>query len=151
MVLIKNYRGTLMKKIYIVIAILGLFVSIAFASGNQKEMDHQHMQSASPAKATYSGIVSNNVRVVTVNAFDYGFKPNPIVVKKGEKVRLIAKSSQGDHGIKIKDYKINLDLPLNKEKFVEFVANKAGSFHFHCNTYCGSEHGDMHGALIVKE
>lgn len=101
-------------------------------------------------KENFSGRVINSIREIEVMAFQFGFKPNKIIVKKGEKVRLILKSSDVVHGIEIKEYKINRVIKPDKEEIVEFVANKTGVFHFHCSIFCGIGHSRMHGELIVK-
>ena len=98
-----------------------------------------------------SGRVVNDIREIRVEAFKYGFKPDPIVVRKGEKVRLIAKSTDVKHGLGIEDFNINIELPPGEEKVVEFTPDKVGEFHIRCTVYCGPGHGDMHGALAVRE
>ena len=35
--------------------------------------------------------------------------------------------------------------------YVEFTADKAGTFNFYCNNYCGQGHPDMSGVLVVTE
>jgi len=98
-----------------------------------------------------SGRVVNGIREIRVEAFKFGFGPDPIVVRKGEKVRLIAKSTDVKHGLGIEDFSIDMELPPGEEKVVEFTPDKAGEFHIHCTVYCGSGHGDMHGTLLVIE
>ena len=118
---------------------------------------HVHQQAAtapeSPARQhdELSGQLADGVREVRVEAFKFGFKPDPIVVKKGEQVRIIAESTDVKHGLGIADFSINVELPPDQEKAVEFTPDKAGEFHIHCTVYCGSGHGDMHGTLLVIE
>ncbi len=99
----------------------------------------------------FSGEEAEGIREVKVEAFQFGFKPETITVKKGEKVRLFAKSTDVTHGIGIKAFNINQALPPGEEKIIEFTAERAGEFHFHCSVYCGAGHGKMHGTLVVKE
>lgn len=84
-------------------------------------------------------------------AKQWEFVPNVINVKKGSKVILLVKSTDVSHGIAIPDYNINVPLPPNEIKRIEFVADKAGEFPFFCSIYCGAGHGGMTGKLIVSE
>ena len=114
---------------------------------------HEHGDATAGAMASGEGTLSGNVvdgaREVKVEAFRYGFRPDPIVVKKGEKVRLIATSTDVTHGLGIEDLEINLELAPGEESRAEFTPETAGEFHIHCTVYCGSGHGDMHGTLRV--
>lgn len=112
---------------------------------------HEHRSSIIESGALFSGKLINGVREIKVVAFQFGFKPAPIIIKKGEQVRLILESTDVIHGIGIKAFAVNQVLPPNEEKVVEFTADKTGSFHIHCTIYCGVGHGKMHGTLIVKE
>jgi len=106
---------------------------------------------AATADEPLSGEIVDGVREVKVEAFKYGFKPDRIIVKKGETVRLLGKSTDVEHGIAIPDMKLELELPPQKEKVLEFTPDKAGEFPFHCSEYCGPGHKDMKGTLVVKE
>ena len=114
---------------------------------------HEHDVDAAPAMVADQGDLSGNVvdgvREVKVEAFRYGFRPDPIVVKKGERVRLIARSTDVTHGLGIEDLGINLELAPGEESRAEFTPEKAGEFHIHCTVYCGSGHRGMHGTLRV--
>ena len=114
---------------------------------------HEHDVDAAPAmvadQSELSGSVVDGVREVKVEAFRYGYRPDPIVVKKGERVRLIATSTDVTHGLGIEDLGINLELAPGEESRAEFTAEKAGEFHIHCTVYCGSGHRGMHGTLRV--
>ncbi len=114
---------------------------------------HEHGDAAAGAMPSDAGALSGDlvagVREVKVEAFRYGYRPDPIVVKKGEKVRLIATSTDVTHGLGIEGLGINLELAPGEESTAEFTAQTADEFHIHCTVYCGSGHGDMHGTLRV--
>ena len=98
-----------------------------------------------------SGDLKDGVREIQVEAFRYGYKPDPIVVNEGEKVRLIATSSDVTHGLQIKEFGVNATLAAGEKKSVEFIADKAGVFTIHCSVYCGPGHAAMTGKLIVRK
>lgn len=94
---------------------------------------------------------SGQVHEIQMTAKKYEFSPNPIRVKKGERVRLIITATDRDHGIKIEAFNIEEKLKKGVPTTVEFTADKAGSFPFKCSVHCGFGHGGMKGTLIVEE
>ncbi len=98
----------------------------------------------------FSGQIEDGVRVVKLKSSKYKFDPDPIVVKKGEKVRLVASSLDVAHGISIPEFNFNLSIPAGKESAAEFSADKEGTFTSYCSVYCGTGHGKMQGKLVVK-
>ncbi len=98
-----------------------------------------------------SGKLENGIRIIEVRASRYKFEPDPIVVKLGEKIRLVVTSLDVAHGIAISEFKVNLSVPAGKKESIEFVADKQGAFHAYCSVYCGPGHGHMHGSFIVKQ
>ena len=98
-----------------------------------------------------SGELEDGWRVVEVEAFQFGFDPEKIVVRQGEDVRLKALSTDVPHGIGIEALDIDRTLDPGEEEIIEFTAETAGEFHIHCTVYCGAGHGDMHAELKVLE
>src|SRR3972149_5329228 len=88
-----------------------------------------------------------NVKTFTINASRFKFNPDVIRVKKGDAVRLIVNNIDGIHSIHFHE-----DEGYDVEGTdVTFVADKVGTFEFHCAIYCGSGHNQMNGTLIVEE
>lgn len=137
-----------MRKVNWFVVIGLLVMAVTFYGAGPKE---KTIKPVTPQIGEFTGEIVDGVRVIKLEAFRYAFKPGVIVVKKGEKVRIIAKSKDVTHGIKIKEYKIDQQLPPNQEKIIEFVADRAGKFNFACSVFCGFGHMKMHGKLIVKE
>lgn len=130
------------KKHFLFVLILIVFISsFLLTSCSVKEGEHN---------LKFSGQVENGVRVIEVNASCYKFEPDPIVVKSGEKVRLLIASADVSHGFAMPDFKVDLAIDAKKTGSVEFVADKKGTFHAHCSVYCGPGHGHMHATFIVK-
>jgi len=115
-----------------------------------EDMHHGEYQHKEKEKLLLSGELKDEVREVEVKAFQYGFSPDPIVVNKGEKLRLKMTSMDVTHGIWIKEYKINVTLPPKETKTIEFIVDKEGEFVLYCSVFCGPGHGHMHGKLIVR-
>lgn len=92
-----------------------------------------------------------SVHEIQMTAKKYEFSPDPIRVKKGERVRLIITATDRDHGIKIEAFNVEQKLKKGVPTTVEFTADKAGTFPFKCSVHCGFGHSGMKGKLIVEE
>lgn len=103
------------------------------------------------AQAEASGTINNSVRVIPLSAFQFGYNPNPIVVNEGDKVQIIAQSTDVKHGFKIAEYKINEGVNNNQPTTINFIADKPGIYMIRCSVFCGSGHTGMSGELIVKK
>ena len=90
------------------------------------------------------------LKEVKLTAKQFSFSPSEVRVKKGERVRLVVTSEDVSHGIAIPAFNVNLQLNPGDTGTAEFVADKAGSYPFFCNVFCGSGHRDMKGTLIVE-
>ena len=105
----------------------------------------------SEGESGFSGELVNGIRVIEVKASKFKFEPDPIVVKQGEKVRLVATSTDVKHGLAIPEFKVNVVTEVGKTSTVEFIADKTGEFRTHCSVFCGIGHGNMQGTLVVKK
>jgi cytochrome c oxidase subunit II len=95
-------------------------------------------------------MAQSEVHEIRMTAKKYEYSPVEIHVKQGEKVRLLITATDRKHGFEIKELGIKTDLEKGQETPVEFVADKAGTFEFHCSNFCGLGHGRMKGRLIVE-
>jgi cytochrome c oxidase subunit II len=104
---------------------------------------------ARPAQAAAPGAAQ--AHEIQMTAKKYEFSPDPVRVKKGERVRLIITATDRDHGFKLEAFNVEQKLKKGVPTTVEFTADKAGSFPFKCSVHCGFGHGGMKGTLIVEE
>lgn len=89
-------------------------------------------------------------RVIEVTARRFAFEPAEIEVAVGEPVRLMVRSADGIHGIEIKKVKVQKTIPRGGDPVViNFTAKEAGRFPILCSEYCGDDHDNMRGALVV--
>ena len=90
-------------------------------------------------------------RTIEVLAKRFTFEPSTIEVTEGERLRLVVKSGDGVHGVEIKKFKVNKEIPRGGDPVViEFTASEAGRFPIICSAFCGDGHGDMKGVLVVQ-
>ena len=87
---------------------------------------------------------------IDMEAKRYDFIPSTVRAKQGDTVILHVTSTDVAHGITIREYGINVDLPVGKKETIEFTADKKGTFRITCSVFCGSGHRSMTGTLIVE-
>src|SRR5205814_985122 len=76
---------------------------------------------------------SADAREIVVTESNYAFSPKSITVKKGEKIRLVFKSDEGNHDFHIDALNVSTAVTRNgQEDFVEFTPDKTGSFDYYC-------------------
>jgi cytochrome c oxidase subunit 2 len=93
----------------------------------------------------------SKIKEIKLEVYQYGFSPDPLVVKKDDIVMMEITSRDVTHGMYIKEYGINLSVKKGEVKKIEFLADKTGKFDIICSVYCGPGHSEMKGALIVEE
>ncbi len=135
---------------------IGLFMTASFSTYSfanaviaKNEHDAHHYNETKELVLSGS-LDESGVRVIEVKASRYKFEPDPIVVKFGERVRLLVTSTDVEHGLLIDEYDINVAVPVGETKVAEFNADKRGEFHVHCSVYCGPGHAHMHATFIVR-
>lgn len=83
-------------------------------------------------------------------------KPKPqyslkeITVKKGDLVRLKITVTKGTHDLKLDEFKVQAETPLNQETVVEFIADQVGQFIYYCSMP-GHRAAGHWGTLIVTD
>jgi cytochrome c oxidase subunit 2 len=103
------------------------------------------------AGAAASGDANDEARSIEVVAKRYAFSPEQIEVSQGESIRLVLRSADVTHSLKIEAYDIDVEIPKGGEAVeVRFVADRAGTFRIECSKYCGSGHRKMRGEFLVR-
>ena len=110
---------------------------------------------------------AGQIHEIQMTAKKYEFSPDPIRVKKGERVRLVITAIDHDHGFKIGNVpdgassndKAGLvfaseqecwQLKKGETTMIEFVAKTPGTYSFKCCHTCGLGHKGMKGQIIVE-
>lgn len=94
--------------------------------------------------------LETQLREFDIIARRFEFEPSTIMVNQGDTVKLNITSIDTVHGLAISEFGVNVTLPVGQTKTIEFVADKTGSFTMYCSVYCGSDHLNMKGTLMVK-
>jgi cytochrome c oxidase subunit 2 len=86
---------------------------------------------------------------ITAKRFFYD-TPN-ITLKKGEPVTLVLHTVDAAHGLRIREFNVDIHAPAKGTAQATFTPDKTGDFVGHCSVFCGSRHGSMQLTLHVVE
>ena len=96
-------------------------------------------------------IAAENEQVIQITAKRFEYSPKEITLKKGVPVVLEFTSLDRLHGFDCPGLKLRTDIRPGKVNTLRFTPDKAGTFPFHCDNFCGSGHEGMRGTIIVTE
>ncbi len=96
-------------------------------------------------------IAAENDQVIQITAKKFEYNPKEISVKKGVPAVLQFTSLDRLHGFNCPGLKIRMDIVPGKVNTLRFVPDKAGTFPFHCDNFCGTGHEGMKGTITVTE
>ena len=103
---------------------------------------------ASVAAAT--GVMAvPKARVVKISARRFAFTPASVKLKKGEPVVFELTSQDIMMGMNIPDFGVRSDIVPGKVTKLAFTPDKAGTFTFVCDVFCGDGHEGMSGTLVI--
>ena len=88
---------------------------------------------------------------IEITAKKFAFAPSEITVKKGIPVTLELISTDRHHGFKLSAFQLRADIKPGSVEKVRFVPDRAGTFTFLCDVFCGDRHEEMSGTLTVIE
>ncbi len=96
-------------------------------------------------------IAAETEQVIQITAKRFEYSPKDITVKKGVPVVLEFTSLDRLHGFACPGLGIRTNIPPQKVTKLRFVPQRAGTFPFHCDNFCGSGHEGMTGTITVTE
>jgi cytochrome c oxidase subunit II len=90
-------------------------------------------------------------RVIQVTAKVSEYSPHEIVLKKGEPVILELTSQDREHGFRLPDFGIREDIKPGQVARVRLLPQRVGRFSFACDVFCGVDHEEMVGEIVVVD
>jgi cytochrome c oxidase subunit II len=88
-------------------------------------------------------------RVIRIVAKKFEFTPSEIRLEKGVPVTLELTTEDVAMGFSAPDFKADVEIVPGKVARLRLVPDKAGSFDFICDVFCGDGHEDMGGKIHV--
>ncbi len=93
----------------------------------------------------------NDLRYYEIHTNNFKFEPSEILVKKGDRVKILLINDQGFHDFVIDKLNIKAQrLDVGFVDVIEFTAKKKGEFQYYCSVGDHKERG-MVGKLIVED
>ena len=89
-------------------------------------------------------------REIELVAQRFRFTPNEIRLGVNERVVLLIRALDFAHGFSVPDLGLRADLAPGGVTRIELQAPKAGTLDFLCDNFCGDDHEDMHGRIVVS-
>ena len=86
---------------------------------------------------------------VSVAASRFEFTPETVKAKVGVPLTFVLTSLDRIHGFKMPEFGIRTDIVPDRETRVTLTPQKAGTFTFFCDVFCGDGHEEMAGTLVV--
>jgi heme/copper-type cytochrome/quinol oxidase subunit 2 len=88
-------------------------------------------------------------RQIMINASQFAFDPPVLRVNQGDRVIITLQAADVVHGFYLDGYDVETRVEPGLSKRLEFVADRAGKYRYHCSVSCGSLHPFMLGELAV--
>jgi cytochrome c oxidase subunit 2 len=99
--------------------------------------------------AAFKAAAQPQEQVIRIVARRFVYTPNEVTVKVGTSILLQLTTADVLMGFSLPDFHVRADIVPDKVAEVRFVADRAGSFEFVCDIFCGSGHESMNGTLTV--
>jgi cytochrome c oxidase subunit 2 len=103
-----------------------------------------------PFAAAVAGSARSQERVVRITSRKFTFDPGEVTLKAGEPVVLELTTEDVHMGFKAVDLGLRADILPGRVTRLRLTPEKAGSFPFFCDVFCGDDHELMSGTLIVN-
>jgi cytochrome c oxidase subunit 2 len=117
-------------------------------------MNRRHLLALLIASSAAGGAVRLAIAAgpneVEIQAMKFDFTPETVKVKRGQPVTFVLTSIDRIHGFKMPDFGVRTDIVPDLETRVTITPDKAGTFVFFCDVFCGDGHEEMSGTLIVE-
>ena len=88
-------------------------------------------------------------KAVKIRAKRFVFTPREVRLKKGEPVVFELTTEDIFMGFSLPDFKVRSDIVPGKTMKLALTPDKAGTFTFLCDVFCGDGHESMSGTLVV--
>src|SRR3989344_2290385 len=122
------------------------------SSTSASESSSSSVESTSASSSSSSSVESStSARVVEVTVTGWSFTPSTITATKGEALEVRLVGGTGDHSFNVPDLGIDVAISGGQTKTVTIPTDRAGTFPFKCEVFCGSGHSDMHGTIVISE
>jgi len=112
-------------------------------------MKRRQLLAAFAAGAVFGPLANSQERLIRVVAKKFEFIPAEISLQRGVPVILELTTEDVAMGFSAPDFNADVEIVPGKVARVRLLPDKAGSFEFTCDVFCGEGHEDMSGKIHV--
>ncbi len=149
-------RNWMIVSIVMLVIFFGLVTAAGFALGIQvpgpeTRVDPRTLQDSGPFADPGLREVGPNEYEAYVVAKVFVFEPRELVVPVGSTVTIYVSSTDVQHGYKIQDSNVNMQIVPGEVSKLSYTFDRVGEFPYICTEYCGLGHAAMFGVVKVVE
>ncbi len=149
-------RNWMIVSIVMLVIFFGLVTMAGFALGIQVPGPESRVD---PRTLTDSGPFANpGLREVSAGKYEayvvartFFYEPREIVVPVGSEVTIYVASTDVQHGFKIQDSNVNMQIVPGQVSKLTYTFDRVGEFPYICTEFCGLGHAAMFGVVTVVE
>ena len=140
-----------------VVLLLAFFATISVAgfamgiqvNGADAEVDPRVVTDSGPWAEPGVREISEGEYEAWVIAQTWAFVPREITIPVGAKVEIHVTSPDLQHGFKITDTNVNMQIVPGQVSTMSYTFDEVGEFPYICHEYCGTGHAAMFGVVNV--
>lgn len=117
--------------------------------GDESEVDPRTVAAEGPWAEPGLRDLGDNRFEAYVLASAWVFAPRELVVPVGAEIDIYVTSSDVQHGFKITDTNINMQIVPGEVSKLSYTFDEVGEFPYLCTEYCGQGHAAMFGTVSV--
>ncbi|WP_053217425.1 cupredoxin domain-containing protein [Virgibacillus senegalensis] len=142
-----------MKKSLFMVALVSLLVLLLSACGGSDdesgETKQESDENTTEQTTTGDGGVAekgSSDNTLNVSASNFEFDQEEYTVQSGEEVTINLTSEEGNHGLAIDEFDVNIE----GDGTASFTPEEPGEYEIYCSVPCGEGHSDMKSTLVVQ-
>jgi len=130
------------------VTVAGFFMGIQ-VNGEEQRVNPQTLAETEPWSNPGLREVGDGKYVAYIVARTWAFEPNQIEIPVGATVDIYVTSPDLQHGLKVADTNVNVQVVPGQVSKLTYTFDKVGSYPFICHEYCGTAHASMFGTINV--
>ncbi len=130
------------------VSIAGFSLGFQVSSADQ-EVDPRTVLDSAPWSEPGLREIGPNEYEAYVVAKTWAFEPNTLEVPVGSTVKIFVTSPDLQHGFKITDTNVNMQVVPGQVSTLEYTFDTVGEYPILCHEYCGRGHATMFGTMSV--
>ncbi|MEZ5377683.1 MAG: cytochrome c oxidase subunit II [Acidimicrobiales bacterium] len=147
-------RNWMRVSIALLVAFAGIVTIAGFTMGftvpgADEEVDPTEFVNSAPWNEPGLREIGDNEYEAYVIAQAWSFAPRELVVPLGATVTIYVSSPDLQHGFKITDTNINMQIVPGQVSTLKHTFDELGEFNYICTEYCGTGHAQMYGTVKV--